>query len=309
MESVTVVAQTRDPMFVPMPSTMVATSCYGAMTIQERLEPQRVPLPPATSEDTMLLTRDTLADTIQRHLAELVKLTSVQDSIGLPMMKKKTQLPSREEATACDNKPLANCNYKQLQFLPSAFDPNLKEIGEIVAKLTLQLTSNNDKWWKSSQVPLTCPLTGFPIKLLPYPPFKLKMPSSSSRILVDGKALALNLIATCNSGTNSWCLNRPDLLALGDYMHRCKLGPLRPDVAIALAEDIKSLNLSQAERDQSAQELNRMVCAAQAELKKLHWIQEQRLLRLYNELTGDASTVSAKSRQFGLRQTIPDFQL
>jgi hypothetical protein len=102
-------------------------------------------------------------------------------------------------------------------------------------------------------------------------------------VLVDGKSLALNMIATCNFIENGWCSDASDVKALSDYVHKCKLGRrLRPDRAMAL---VKEMTQSHADRDRAGQELKRMISLAKSELKKIQAIQEQRLLSLYQELS------------------------
>jgi hypothetical protein len=167
-----------------------------------------------------------------------------------------------------------------------ACNQNLKDIGEVVAKRALQSTSKREPWWKSCQSPVTCPFSGFPINLLPYPPYKLSVQSKGTRVLVDGKCLALTMISTCNFDANGWCTEK-DVVALGVYVHRCKLGRrLRPDRALALVKEIGSPNVPYTEQEKKRKELNCMISAANEELKKLRCIQEQRLLRLYEELPG-----------------------
>jgi len=176
----------------------------------------------------------------------------------------------------------AEYNFTRLELLPFDCARNLKYVGEVVARLA-KLRNRRIHWWKSSHA--ICPLTSFPIKLLPYPPFNLKMPTSS-RTLVDGKALALSMISACNFVGNGWCSNAANVTSLGDYMQRCKLGPFRPDLAMALQKTIASPEVTEAERGESAQKLNQMIAAARAELEKLQCLQEQRLLRMYQNLTG-----------------------
>jgi len=137
------------------------------------------------------------------------------------------------------------------------------------------------RWWARPDLPLLCPLTRFPICLLPYPPFKLRIDPkrSSPHRLVDGKFLAMHVIVT---GSYSACgreLEASDLSALDDYVHRCKLGPYRPGRAASLAKEAAEAE-TQEQRQQAAQEHERFVAAARAELGKLRRIQENRLLQI-----------------------------
>merc|ERR1711970_958036 len=74
------------------------------------------------------------------------------------------------------------CNYAELYNQDPRKDVNgslnsrqraKKIMGQEVARLALKSTSKNNRWWATSRKPLTCPLSHFPISLLPYPPFKL----------------------------------------------------------------------------------------------------------------------------------------
>jgi len=137
------------------------------------------------------------------------------------------------------------------------------------------------RWWARPDLPLLCPLTRFPICLLPYPPFKLRIDPkrSSPHRLVDGKFLAMHVIVT---GAYFACgreLEASDLKALDEYVHRCKLGPYRPGRAALLAKEAV-LAETPEERQQAAQDHERFVAAARAELGKLRRIQENRLLQV-----------------------------
>lgn len=133
---------------------------------------------------------------------------------------------------------------------------------------------------------MCCPLTHFPIALLPYPPFKFRVypkRSSPSR-LVDGKSLAMQIIV---SGCLVVChreLEPSDIEALDQYVHRCKLGPFRPSRALELSKRAVS------GQHEAAKELQRFRAAARTELGKLRRIQEN---RLHETLTAAASLPDA----------------
>jgi len=164
--------------------------------------------------------------------------------------------------------------------------------GQLRGKGDKPAAGNNSRlrWWSRPDLPLLCPLTRFPICLLPYPPFKLRIDPkrSSPHRLVDGKFLAIHIIAT---GTATACgreLQASDLSALEDYVHRCKLGPFRPGRAAALLEEVKTAE-SPERRRQAAEERERFVTAARAELGKLRRIQENRLLQISKELPAESA--------------------
>ena len=140
---------------------------------------------------------------------------------------------------------------------------------------------NDNRWWTRSRQQLMCPLTNFPIQLLPYPPFKLRTDPSKQNpyMLVDGKFLALQLIVNGRAGPGIRELLPSDLTALDEHIHRCKLGPCRPDVARGLAEEMATAP-NQAERARAAKELQKLRSKARSELGKLRRIQENRLAQL-----------------------------
>jgi hypothetical protein len=153
-------------------------------------------------------------------------------------------------------------------------------------KAALKAASSSKRWWTLSKYPSMCPLTGFPINLLPYPPFKLCMEAGERypHTLVDGKYLALQLISSGSLFVNGRSMEPDEVIALSQYMHRCKLGPFRPEYAVQLAKDAESPNLPQNERCRAAQELRKLRGAAEAELVKLRRIQMQRLMHLHQSI-------------------------
>ena len=139
------------------------------------------------------------------------------------------------------------------------------------------------RWWTRSHQHLMCPLTNFPIQLLPYPLFKLcTEPSKRSPgpyTLVDGKSLALQLIVNGRSGPGIRELLPSDLTSLDGYIRRCKLGPFRPGEARSLAEEMQTAP-TEAERQRAGQELQKLRAKTRSEMVKLRRIQEKRLAQL-----------------------------
>lgn len=137
-----------------------------------------------------------------------------------------------------------------------------------------------NKWWTRHRCPLLCPLTQFPVCLLPYPPFKLRMaPGKSAYNLVDGKYLALQLIV--NYGSVSACgrqVQASDIKELDHYLQRCKLGPFRPYRVFALIQECSNPYFAEEGKD-AMRQLQDFQAAAQAELGKLRHIQANRLVR------------------------------
>lgn len=138
-----------------------------------------------------------------------------------------------------------------------------------------------NRWWTKSRLPLLCPLTGFPVCLLPYPPFKLRvdprMPSPHR--LVDGKFLGLHLIVSGNPALCGRELKPSDVKALDAHIRHCKLGPFRPGRAASLVKEALEAGCPQ-ERLHAAQELEKFRNSARAELGRLRRVQESRLLQL-----------------------------
>jgi len=135
-----------------------------------------------------------------------------------------------------------------------------------------------NRWW-AQLPPELCPVSKFPICLLPYPPFKLcKDPKEpGSHRLVDGKSLAIQVCVSRNVAVLGRKLRASDLNALDEYVQRCKLGPFRPKKAANLRDAIKAAT-DERTRDWAVQDYGRFVNAALIELSKVRSIQEKRML-------------------------------
>jgi len=166
-------------------------------------------------------------------------------------------------------------------------EPALKEMALVVARLSMKQSAKTNRWWTMPGFPMVCPFSAFPINMLPYPPFKLRHRAADSNpdSLIDGKYLALLIISTGSINVNGRCLELSELDALGKHIHRCKLGPHRPDVAFRLAEKACNAELPESERAEAVKSLTRMQAIANHELGKLRLIQEERLYRLHKRLT------------------------
>lgn len=98
-----------------------------------------------------------------------------------------------------------------------------------------EFSSSQTRWWTLSRE--NCPVSGFPISLLPYPPYKFYHCNGSVKgqpQLVDGAYLVLHVISTWSFEILGRALNSSDIESLDTYMARCKLGPLRLGKAIAI---------------------------------------------------------------------------
>lgn len=167
--------------------------------------------------------------------------------------------------------------------------PEMTPKGELVSSVLMEVLGKDllkcnsvcaaeSRWWTRSRLPLLCPLTGFPISMLPYPPFKLRLDprKPSPHKLVDGKYLAMQLIVNHHVTACGRVLQPSDIKALDEYVHRCKLGPFRPGRVAALLKEAASPD----EHSYAVQELERFRNAARTEMGKLRRIQESRLLQL-----------------------------
>mmetsp|Transcript_20645 Transcript_20645/g.39174 ORF Transcript_20645/g.39174 Transcript_20645/m.39174 type:complete len:368 (+) Transcript_20645:77-1180(+) len=165
--------------------------------------------------------------------------------------------------------------------------PAHKELGLEVARLSLKQSAKTNRWWTMPRAPMICPFSGFPINLLPYPPFKLRKRAAdpNPHSLVDGKYFALLVISTGNLAFNGRCLEPSEVDALSKHIHRCKLGAHRPDIALSLAESAHNARLPEHERAEAVRMLGKLRAAARCELGKLRRIQEQRLFQLHERFT------------------------
>jgi len=130
---------------------------------------------------------------------------------------------------------------------------------------------NECRWWTNLQD--ICPVSGFPIRLLPYPPFKLHVHRAGrtpSTRLIDGCYFVLSVL-------HSWCfeafgvpLSSRDIESLDTYMKRCKLGPFRLG---------RALELAQQGVGDASKELEALRARAERRLDVLKHVQQVRLER------------------------------
>jgi hypothetical protein len=135
------------------------------------------------------------------------------------------------------------------------------------------------RWWTCAEEPLLCPLTQFPIAKLPYPPFNLRVGAKSSPggCLVDGKFLALMLIASGTMSVLGKELEPSDIIALDRHIQRCKLGPFRPTRVATLQRGVIAAAGHADEKNKAMQELKELQTQARVAMKRLRRIQENRL--------------------------------
>eukprot|EP00450_Noctiluca_scintillans_P002634 CAMPEP_0194490610 /NCGR_PEP_ID=MMETSP0253-20130528/9771_1 /TAXON_ID=2966 /ORGANISM="Noctiluca scintillans" /LENGTH=253 /DNA_ID=CAMNT_0039331257 /DNA_START=39 /DNA_END=800 /DNA_ORIENTATION=- len=145
------------------------------------------------------------------------------------------------------------------------------------AKQRRSTGAKEHRWWTQVCASQLCPLSGFPIGMLPYPPFKWRSypDQVAPHRLVDGKYLALMIISSGDVNVCGRGLVATDVEALDSYVHRCKLGPFRLGKALALAKEVVCCSSQEA-----AQELDNMCNVARVELSRLQVIQKNRMLQI-----------------------------
>jgi len=132
------------------------------------------------------------------------------------------------------------------------------------------------RWWGDIQD--VCLLTGFPISLLPYPPFKLpsyRDPTLGVNVptrLVDGLYLALQVLSTWRFEMLGRQLSSNDISSLDLYLKKCKLGPSSLRVGYAL-------QLLGYSTPASLRELDQIRGKASKRLEAVRHIQRVRLSR------------------------------
>ncbi|CAE7809264.1 unnamed protein product [Symbiodinium microadriaticum] len=137
---------------------------------------------------------------------------------------------------------------------------------------SLQSTASGSRWWMES--PEVCPICHFPIRLLPYPPFKLQVAGCDAREpakLVDGPFMVLQVLSTWNFDVLGHELTVSDIKALDSYMKRCKLGPFRLGRALELLSDPSH---------EAREELESLRSKARRRLEGLKHIQRVRMNRM-----------------------------
>lgn len=90
--------------------------------------------------------------------------------------------------------------------------------------------ASGPRWW--TEMKEVCPLSAFPVKLLPYPPFKFQ--GTDGIRYVDGTYLVLQVLVTWRFEALGRALTMEDVSALDNYMKRCKQGRYRLARALEL---------------------------------------------------------------------------
>mmetsp|Transcript_113001 Transcript_113001/g.292171 ORF Transcript_113001/g.292171 Transcript_113001/m.292171 type:complete len:259 (-) Transcript_113001:104-880(-) len=136
------------------------------------------------------------------------------------------------------------------------------------------LSRSERRWWNESSH--ICPVSGFPVNMLPYPPFKFRVGKEGRQYFIDGKFLALQLIVGERALVQDHELQPIDVRALDSYMRRNKLGQHRPS---RLAELVKAVAAgNSADRARAQEKLRHFRAEAHKALGRLRRIQTMRLL-------------------------------
>jgi len=123
----------------------------------------------------------------------------------------------------------------------------------------------------------------FPISHLPYPPFRLHIeaaPHAVPDLYVDGKVLALKLVAQGICEVSGRVLDGKVVADLESYLKRCKLGTQQLGRALALAGMLGSLDPETRQHRAVMHEFLEIRAWAEGKLKALQRVQDDRLCRL-----------------------------
>lgn len=159
-----------------------------------------------------------------------------------------------------------------------------------------EMVEGAGRWWTKASLNMLCPLTNFPLALLPYPPFKLRADprEAAPHFLVDSRFLAMSIVADEGFVACGRTLEISDLKALDSFVQRCRLGPFRPLRAFELLS--ATTCGAPARRAAAALELQKLKKAASHELGKLRNIQANRLQQIAGAVA-DPALAARKGRR------------
>mmetsp|Transcript_66817 Transcript_66817/g.168730 ORF Transcript_66817/g.168730 Transcript_66817/m.168730 type:complete len:461 (-) Transcript_66817:79-1461(-) len=122
------------------------------------------------------------------------------------------------------------------------------------------------RWWAS--VMDVCPVSHFPVSMLPYPPFKCPAaPPAKGYVMVDGAFVVMKVISTWQFKLLGRTMDQAVIEDLDKYMRRFKLGPFR------LSRALELFHLSTHDARQEFTALRRL---AARRLARLEFIQAAR---------------------------------
>mmetsp|Transcript_134495 Transcript_134495/g.335529 ORF Transcript_134495/g.335529 Transcript_134495/m.335529 type:complete len:512 (+) Transcript_134495:108-1643(+) len=127
------------------------------------------------------------------------------------------------------------------------------------------------RWWE--ELLDVCPISQFPVSLLPYPPLRFRSSCRGAGVYIDGFFLVLQVVANWKFEALGTRLSEDEIKQLDRYMQRCKLGPFRIRRALDLYR----------QGEAAAQELGTLRLRAGDKLRRLTLIQSRRSGRLSTE--------------------------
>ncbi|CAL1169254.1 unnamed protein product [Cladocopium goreaui] len=139
------------------------------------------------------------------------------------------------------------------------------------------------RWW--ADLSDLCPLSGFPIAHLPYPPFKLQVAKGQGHNFFDGQFLMLHILSSFNFEISGRSLTQQEIQALDGHVKKCKLSPFR------LSRALELLYLVGQGNAHAQQEMAELRSKAAKKLGALKHIQRARLQR------GDCATPAVPGPQ------------
>eukprot|EP00746_Dinoflagellata_sp_MGD_P142848 gnl/MRDRNA2_/MRDRNA2_75758_c0_seq1.p1 gnl/MRDRNA2_/MRDRNA2_75758_c0~~gnl/MRDRNA2_/MRDRNA2_75758_c0_seq1.p1 ORF type:complete len:573 (+),score=93.28 gnl/MRDRNA2_/MRDRNA2_75758_c0_seq1:55-1773(+) len=169
-----------------------------------------------------------------------------------------------------------------------------------------QQASGPDHWWKdlSSE---ECAITGFPLSMLPYPPFHFRMDPNDpeSCKAVDAKFLVLQVMATGEFKACGRNLVDSDVAALDQHVRRCNLGRFRLGNFLRLQNNVTEA-CSAEERALALSALRSEQEDARKQFRKLQHIQSHRLKDLnHGKKAAKKKAASTKQKASAKRVVVP----
>lgn len=139
------------------------------------------------------------------------------------------------------------------------------------------------RWW--AELSDLCPLSGFPIAHLPYPPFKVQVTKGQGHKFFDGQFLMLHILSSFSLEISGRSLTQQEIQALDGHVKKCKLSPFR------LSRALELLYLVGQGNARAQQEMAELRSKAAKKLGALKHIQRARLQR------GDCATPAVPGPQ------------
>jgi len=201
-------------------------------------------------------------------------ITTSSDDAPLVRRKRLFSDPLQHTGDAVCDSPQPAVQLSEVQCVGIATLPSIKGTDKPGGATRQQQRVRGDarassRWW--GQCEMLCPLTGFPIAMLPYPPFKIQTAVGAQ--LVDGSFLVISAIASWDFSVLGRTLDVHDVCALDAYMKKCKLGPWRLS---------KTMEMSSAGTPMALSELANIRERARRRCQQLWHIKQMRLAKVHS---------------------------